>query len=125
MPLDKPDVEWFKNKYKDERFTFEIEEREEYTMNNYDGIFKPLRNSYWSTKLGYDVMTSDSWRTGGTVCSYDGWESEVEPAPGVVPGSDPAGIVSMMKTLAVIVPPVNVCPAGRISISVSDPSLNV
>ena len=79
MPLDKPDIEWFKNKYKDERFTFEIEEREVYAMNNYDGIFKPLRNSYWSGKLGYDVMTSDSWRTGGTLCSYDGWTSEVEP----------------------------------------------
>ena len=24
-------------------------------------------------------MTSDSWRTGGTLCSYDGWTSEVEP----------------------------------------------
>lgn len=79
MLLDKPDVEWFRNKYNDERFTFEIEEREVYTMNDYDGVLKPLRNSYWSNKLGHDTMTSEEWCTGGTLCSYDGWESEVEP----------------------------------------------
>ena len=48
-------------------------------MNKYEGIFKPLRNRYWSEKLGRDTMTSEEWRTGGTLCSYDGWESEIEP----------------------------------------------
>lgn len=77
--LEKPDIELFKEKFNDERITFEIEEREVYEMSNYEGTLKPLRNQYWSSKLGHDTMTSEEWRTGGTLCSYDGWESEVEP----------------------------------------------
>ena len=77
--LDKPDIEKFKEKYNDERFTFEIEEKEVHKMNQYEGVLLPLKNKYWSDKLGYDVMVSDSWRTGGTLCSYDGWSSEIEP----------------------------------------------
>ena len=79
MPLEKPEIEKFKEKYNDERFTFEIEEKEIHKMNKYESVLKPHVNKYWSDKLGYDVMVSDQWRTGGTLCSYDGWETEVEP----------------------------------------------
>lgn len=79
MPLERPNIEKLKEKYNDKRFTFEIEEKEVHEMTQYEGTLKPLKNKYWSKKLGYDTMTSDSWRTGGEICSYDGWSSEVEP----------------------------------------------
>lgn len=76
-PFEKPNIEALKDKFNQENINFEIEEKEVYVMSKYEGTFKPLRNEYWSKKLGKDILASESWSTGGNVCDCWGGDYSV------------------------------------------------
>lgn len=84
-PLEKPDITVLKENFNQENINFEVEEKEVYVMNKYEGLFKPLRNEYWSKKLGKDIMTSERWSTGGTW--GDCWGNEGTIGPDKAPDS--------------------------------------
>lgn len=84
-PFEKPNIETIKEKFNQGNINFEIEEKEVYIMSKYEGIFKKLRNDYWSEKLGKDVMVSENWGTGGTW--YDCWGNGGKIGPDKVPES--------------------------------------
>ena len=77
--FEKPDIKNFKNIFNQENINFEIEEKEVYTMTNYDGEFKSLRNEYWSKKFEKDVLVSEHWCVGGNICGYDGYDEPCSP----------------------------------------------
>ena len=79
MPLEKPDVEYFKTQFKDKNCKFKYTEREIYKMTTYDKIVKENTNDTWSKNLNKNVMVSETWCTGGTWCSWDGMEYQCEP----------------------------------------------
>lgn len=78
-PFEKPNIDVFKEIYKQENINFNIEEKEVYVMSKYEGMFKSLRDDYWSEKLGKDIMASERWSTGGTWCDYRGNEGNIDP----------------------------------------------
>ena len=78
-PFEKPNIETIKEKFNQGNINFEIEEKEVYVMTKYEGTFKPLRNEYWSERLGKDILASERWSTGGNVCDCWGGDYSVRP----------------------------------------------
>lgn len=81
LPLDKPDVAYFTEKYKNSKspINFSITEREIYKLTIFQDIINNNRDKYWSEKLNKDIMTSEKWCTGGTICCWDGSEYNCSP----------------------------------------------
>jgi hypothetical protein len=48
-------------------------------MSKVDILREKHYNKYWSQKLETDVMISEEWNVGGTVCDYTGGEYKVTP----------------------------------------------
>ena len=48
-------------------------------MSKVDILRERHNNKYWSQKLETDVMVSEEWNVGGTVCDYTGGEYKVKP----------------------------------------------
>ena len=84
-PFEKPNIETIKEKFNQGNINFEIEEKEVYVMTKYEGTFKPLRNEYWSKRLGKDILASERWSTGGNVC--DCWGGDYPVGPDKAPES--------------------------------------
>lgn len=79
LPLDKPDIESFKKQYTDDFLTFSLITKDIYKMSKLSILKEKHYNKYWSKKLETDVMVSDAWNVGGTVCDYTGGEYKVTP----------------------------------------------
>lgn len=79
LPLDKPDIDSFKKQYTEDFLTFSLTTKDIYKMSKVDILREKHYNKYWSEKLNTDVMVSETWNVGGTVCDYTGGEYKVTP----------------------------------------------
>lgn len=79
LPLDKPDIDGFKKEYTDDFLIFSLITKDIYKMSKVDILREKHYNKYWSQKLETDVMISEAWNVGGTVCDYTGGEYKVIP----------------------------------------------
>lgn len=79
LPLDKPDIDSFKKQYTDDFLIFSLITKDIYKMSKLNILKEKHYNKYWSEKLNTDVMVSNTWDVGGTVCDYTGGEYKVTP----------------------------------------------
>jgi hypothetical protein len=83
LPLDKPVLLDFQNKYTQHGINFSYEEKEIFKVTYLSNLIQTHGNRYWSEHLGRPTLVSERWCTGGCVCCWDGskYESTPETAP--------------------------------------------